>query len=127
MLPTCNDRSDRVSAALAAFVFREGFLRTARGSAIGWSRVGLTRLVDPAARSFLAARGGRVIAGRAVVRAGPEGVELGDGERIPADAVVLAMPPGRVHEACPEALRAVGPGLEVVAPSSTCTSGTTAR
>ena len=51
VLPTCNDRSDRVSAALAAFVFREGFLRTARGSAIGWSRVGLTRLVDPAARA----------------------------------------------------------------------------
>ncbi|MBJ7457268.1 MAG: FAD-dependent oxidoreductase [Thermoleophilia bacterium] len=111
VLPTCNDRSDRVSAALAAFVFREGFLRTARGSAIGWSRIGLTRLVDPAARTFLAARGGRVLAGRAVLRAGAEGVELGDGERIPAEAVVLAMPPGRVHEACPEALPPSG-GLE---------------
>lgn len=111
VLPTCNDRSDRVSAALAAFVFREGFLRTARGSAIGWSRIGLTRLVDPAARAFLAARGGRVVAGRAVATAGPQGVELGDGERIPADAVVMAMPPGRVHEACPEALPPTG-GLE---------------
>ena len=40
VLPTCNDRSDRVSAALAAFVFHEGFLRTPTGSAIGWSRVG---------------------------------------------------------------------------------------
>ncbi len=111
VLPTCNDRSDRVSAALAAFVFREGFLRSTRGSAIGWSRVGLTRLVDPAARSFLAARGGRVLTGRAAARAGPDGVELGDGERIDADAVVLALPPGRAHEVCPEA---VGPpaGLE---------------
>ena len=28
VLPTCNDRCERVSAALAAFVFQEGFLRT---------------------------------------------------------------------------------------------------
>lgn len=111
VLPTCNDRSDRVSAALAAFVFREGFLRTTRGSAIGWSRVGLTRLVDPAARDFLAARGGRVVTGRAVTEAGPDGVRLGDGEWIDADGVVLALPPERAHEACPEG---VGPstGLE---------------
>ena len=40
VLPTCNDRSDRVSAALAAFVFQEGFLRTRTGSAIGWSTRG---------------------------------------------------------------------------------------
>ncbi len=53
VLPTCNDRSDRVSASLAAFVFREGFLRTATGSAIGWSRTGLTRLVHQAARRHL--------------------------------------------------------------------------
>lgn len=108
VLPTCNDRSDRVSAALAAFVFHEGFLRTATGSAIGWSRVGLTRLVDPAARTFLGARGGRVVAGRAVASAGPGGVELSDGERLEADAVVLALPPGRVAEACPEALPGAG-------------------
>ncbi len=68
VLPTCNDRSDRVSAALAAFVFQEGFLRSTGGSAIGWSRVGLTRLVNPAARAFLEARGGRVVTGRAVDR-----------------------------------------------------------
>ena len=49
VLPTCNDRSERVSAALAAFVFQEGFLRTNWGSAIGWPRVGLTRVVDPSA------------------------------------------------------------------------------
>ena len=106
VLPTCNDRSDRVSAALAAFVFHEGFLRTTRGSAIGWSRVGLTRLVDPAARDFLGAHGGRVLTGRAVAAAGPTGVTLADGEPIPADAVVLALPPGRAHEVCPDAVAA---------------------
>ncbi len=110
VLPTCNDRSDRVSAALAAFVFREGFLRTRTGSAIGWSTVGLTRLVDPAARRFLEARGGRVLCGRAVAEAGADGVLLGDGERLPADGVVLALPPSRVREVAPGAL-AGDPGL----------------
>jgi squalene-associated FAD-dependent desaturase len=110
VLPTCNDRSDRVSAALAAFVFRRGFLQTSRGSAIGWSRVGLSRLVDPAAREFLAARGGRVVAGAAVSEAGPGGVILADGTALPADAVVLAMPPARVRAAAPAAL-AEDPGL----------------
>ena len=113
VLPTCNDRSDRVSAALAAFVFHEGFLRTSTGSAIGWSRVGLTRLVDPAARAYLEARGGRVLTGRAVAAADAGGVELGDGDRHDADAVVLALPPGRAIEVCPEAL----PGQAAIASS----------
>ncbi|WP_217915026.1 hydroxysqualene dehydroxylase HpnE [Miltoncostaea marina] len=106
VLPTCNDRSDRVSAALAAFVFQRGVLRSTRGSAIGWSRVGLTRLVDPAARAFLEARGGRVLTGRAVERADGDGVALRDGERLPADGVVLALPPERARAAAPEALPA---------------------
>ena len=104
VLPTCNDRSERVSAALAAFVFREGFLRTAGGSAIGYARVGLTRLVDPAARDFLASRGGRVLTGRAVAAAGPGEVRLADGEVLPAEGVVLALPPRRAREVAPGAL-----------------------
>jgi hydroxysqualene dehydroxylase len=110
VLPTCNDRSDRVSAALAAFVFHEGFLRTPTGSAIGWSRVGLSRLVDPAAREAIEARGGRVLTGRAVAEAGPDGVTLTDGERLAADAVVVALPPERVRAVAPDALPA-DPGL----------------
>jgi squalene-associated FAD-dependent desaturase len=104
VLPTCNDRSDRVSAALAAFVFVEGLMRTRAGGAVGWSRVGLTQLVDGPARRALAAAGARVVCGQAVVAAGPDGVETSTGERIPADRVVLALPPGRVRAACPEAL-----------------------
>ncbi len=106
VLPTCNDRSDRVSAALAAFVFQEGFFRTRRGSAIGWSRVGLTRLVDPPARRFLQSRGATIITGRQVVSVGDGHVELADGERLPVDAVVLALPPDRARAVCPEALPA---------------------
>ena len=104
VLPTCNDRSDRVSAALATFVFQEGFFRTRTGSAIGWSRVGLTRLVDPPARRFLERRGARVVSGRGVTGVGDDYVELSDGARLEADAVVLALPPDRVREVCPAAL-----------------------
>ena len=104
VLPTCNDRSDRVSAALATFVFQEGFFRTRTGSAIGWSRVGLTRLVDPPARRFLGRRGAQVVTGRGVTAVSDGYVELSDGSRLEADAVVLALPPDRVREVCPEAL-----------------------
>ncbi len=104
VLPTCNDRSDRVSAALASFVFQEGFLRRAGASAIGYSRVGLTHLLDPAARRLLGRRGGRVLSGRAAAEAGPGGVWLDDGERIEADAVVLALPAHRAAAVSPVAL-----------------------
>jgi squalene-associated FAD-dependent desaturase len=104
VLPTCNDRSDRVSAALAAFVFREGLLRTRTGSAIGWSRVGLTRLVDPAARHLIEGRGGRVVAGRAVARVEEGAVTMGDGETLRADRVILALPPERARDVAPDAL-----------------------
>ena len=104
VLPTCNDRSDRVSAALATFVFQEGFFRTRTGSAIGWSRVGLTRLVDPPARRFLSDRGAQVVTGRGVTSVGGRQVELSDGSRLAADVVVLALPPDRVRDVCPDAL-----------------------
>ncbi len=104
VLPTCNDRSDRVSAALAAFVLTEGLMRTKGGSALGWSLVGLSHLVDAPARWHLIRRGGTTVTGRGVVAAGPGGVTMDDGEEIPADAVVLALPPGRARAACPGAL-----------------------
>lgn len=104
ILPTCNDRSDRVSAALAAFVITEGLMRTRGGAAIGWSMVGLSQLVDGPARWLLRDAGGDVLTGAAVTRAGEGGVTLDDGREIRADAVVLALPPGRAHAACPDAL-----------------------
>lgn len=110
ILPTCNDRSDRVSTALAMFVIAEGLMRTRGGAAIGWARVGLSRLVDAPARRLLARAGGAVVTGRAVVAADGDGVQLDDGTRIGADAVVLALPPGRARAACPGALPG-DPGL----------------
>lgn len=104
ILPTCNDRSDRVSAALAMFVITEGLMRTRGGASIGWALVGLSHLVDAPARRVLAQAGGAVVTGRAVVAADGGGVDLDDGSRIDADAVVLALPPARARAACPRAL-----------------------
>lgn len=104
VLPTCNDKSDRVSAALAAFVFQEGFFRTPTGSAIGWSRVGLTRLVDPPVRRFLEGRGARIVTGHGVARVTRGEVELTNGDRLTCDAAVVALPPDRAREVCPEAI-----------------------
>ncbi len=103
VLPTCNDRSERVSAALAIFVLQEGFFRSRHGAAVGWSRVGLTELVDPAARRVLAARGARLITGVGVERLAEGSVELGGGRSLPADGVVLAVPHQRASRLCPEA------------------------
>lgn len=104
ILPTCNDRSDRVSAALAAFVITEGLMRTRGGAAIGWALAGLSHLVDAPTRRLLARAGGQVITGRAVTGADGGGVDLDDGTRVDADVVVLALPPGRARAACPAAL-----------------------
>lgn len=112
VLATCNDRSDDVSAALAAFVFQEGVLSANDAGAIGWSLVGLSRLVDPAAEEYLRARGGRVLRSRQVTHVDGGRVVLGDGAELRADAVVLAMPPERVHAVAPRAL-AHDPGLGV--------------
>ncbi len=112
VLATCNDRSDDVSAALAAFVFQEGVLSATDAGAIGWSLVGLSRLVDPAVEDYLCARGGRVVRAREVTHVDGGRIQLGDGAELRADAVVLAMPPERVRAVAPGALPN-DPGLDV--------------
>lgn len=112
VLATCNERSSAVSAALAAFVFQEGVLSSTTASAIGWSLVGLSRLVDPAAEDYLRARGGSVLRGVEARTADPGGVTLSDGRRVDADGVVVALPPARARAIAPEALPE-DPGLGV--------------
>ena len=66
--------------------------------------MGLTRVVNPAARHFLEARGGTVLSGRGVAAVGERHVELRGGERLEADGIVLAIPPRMAHEVAPDAL-----------------------
>lgn len=112
VLPTCNDRSERVSAALAAYVFREGLMRTRSGAAIGYATVGLSQLVTPAAHRFLARHGGRIETDAHVVHADGRSVVGADGTRTEGDAVIVAVPPERAVEIAPSAL-ATDPGLGV--------------
>lgn len=104
VLPTCNDRSASVSAALAAYVFREGLFRTRGGSAIGLARVGLTTLVEGPTRRLIERAGGTVRTGTSVVRAEDRTVLLGDGSRIAGDAVILALPASRAASVAPAAV-----------------------
>ena len=113
VLPTCNDLSNDVSAAQAAYVFRVGLLTHAHGADIGLARVGLSRIAA-AARARFEATGGTSILGRRVSRIVPRddhpasveggGVELG-GETIDADAVVLALPPDQTRALLPAGWR----------------------
>ena len=96
VLPTVNVPAAEASLKLAAMVFSTGLLRRAGAADLGWATVPLSELHGEAARRALTAAGGDVRTGAAVrgVRGGPGGrpvVDLG-GERLEADAVVVAVP-----------------------------------
>lgn len=107
--PTLNEELDNASTDLAAMVFQAGFLHDARASAIGYSRVGLSTLLEGAVKDYLAARGGQVRTGtavRRVIAAGGRaaGVALEGGETLPADAVIAAVPPDALLPLLPDGL-----------------------
>jgi squalene-associated FAD-dependent desaturase len=118
VLPTCNDVSDAVSAAQAAYVFKTGLLDDAHGADIGLALVGLSHLASAALERFRAA-GGEVRLGLSVRGLVPRddniiGIQTntagntatGDGT-ITAAAVVLALPPNRVAALLPPDWRAL--------------------
>jgi squalene-associated FAD-dependent desaturase len=97
-LPTVNLHAAEASAALAAKVFQTGLLTDAGGADIGWAQVPLSQLHAGPAAAALQAAGAQVrlrakVAGIDTTADGAAvaGVVV-DGERIPADAVVLAVP-----------------------------------
>jgi squalene-associated FAD-dependent desaturase len=135
-LPTLNVHAGEASLALAAKVFKTGFLDEADAADIGWSRVPLSKLhVDPAVEVLK--RAGAAIHRRAKVSS----VDLGDvpassshkgaisrigsprravgvtadGEHVASDAVVLAVQ----HEAAAELLPKGG----AIDPSQLCGLG----
>ena len=124
VLPTCNDVSDAVSAAQAAYVFKTGLLDDAHGADIGMARVGLSRVADAMLDRFRAAGGqvrlGRSVRGILAHEDGRLGLALAGGEPDPAsapgtpaptrpglraDAIVLALPPNRAAALLPPAWR----------------------
>ena len=119
VLPTCNDAADQVSAQQALMVFQVGLFQDAHGADIGMATAGLSHIAETALRQFQAA-GGEARLGRGVealtcdgdrgsgdrVRGDHvTGVRLAGGERIPADGVVLALPPNGAVLLLPERWR----------------------
>ncbi|HEX6492630.1 MAG TPA: hydroxysqualene dehydroxylase HpnE, partial [Candidatus Dormibacteraeota bacterium] len=103
---TCNLPTSEVSAAVGAFVLREGFLLRRGAAAIGVPRAGLSRLLEPAP-ALLARLGGEVRLGAAADRILVEGdavsgVRTAAGEVIPAARVVVAGPPSLLARVAPE-------------------------
>ena len=91
-LPTVNLRADDASLSLAVKVFRTGLLDSADAGDLGWTRVPLAALHGDAAARVIAAQGGHVQLQAHVesVGEGPS-VTIG-GQRVDADAVILAVP-----------------------------------
>ena len=101
ILPTLNDDSRDVSAAMALMVYQEGVLKGRNTANIGYSSVGLSELMGDAARDRILALGGNILTGRHVVRLiledkaagkGMAGVELDDGQVVRGDAYISALP-----------------------------------
>lgn len=124
-LATLNDGPDVASARWLAAVLRRAFLDGARAGDLGFATVGLSELYTAQARAYVEARGGtvrtraavaalevagdRVVALRLAPGAGEEAGARGGGARLPADAVVSAVPHHVLPGLLPPALAARPP------------------
>ncbi len=110
VLPICNDRCGAVSARQAIMVFQVGLLADAHAADIGVATVGLSHIADRALARFREA-GGRARLGVSVEAVDADGaratgVRLRNDERIPASAVLLALPPTQAVALLPADWRA---------------------
>ena len=106
-IPTVNLPASEASLAVAAKVFQTGVLSGRAAADVGWSRVPLGRLHGERAGTALASAGAAIRTAARVdaVAETPEGwaVHAG-GDVIPADAVVMAVPPEEAAELVPGGL-----------------------
>jgi squalene-associated FAD-dependent desaturase len=91
-LPTVNLRAGEASAALGAKVFQTGLLTDRRAADIGWARGSLADLHARPAAAALDRAGASVLVRARVTAIELDAVVVEGGERVPADAVVLAVP-----------------------------------
>ena len=100
-LPTVNLRADDASLSLAVKVFRTGLLDHADAADLGWTRVPLAALHGDAAERAITAGGGQVELQSHVEAAGDGPSVLVDGQRVDAEAVILAVPHDAVDALLP--------------------------
>lgn len=103
---TCNLPAEELSAAVGAFVVREGFLKGG-AAAVGVPAAGLSRLLAPAA-DVLSAGGGGLVLGEAVDAVLLDdgracGIRTASGVEVRAPRVVVAGPPSLLARVAPEA------------------------
>lgn len=102
---TLNATAPHASMGLAAMVFKTGLLSEPGAADIGWARVPLGELHDTLARKALDSAGVRTelrtrVSSVSRARDGGWHVDM-DGERLDADAVVLAVPQREAHALLP--------------------------
>ena len=103
-----HESPDVASAGGLAVVLQRGFAGSREDARLGLSVVGLSELYTEAARRYIEDRGGEVRLGAPVAAldlrgGGCEGVTLKDGTRLPADAVISAIPPPALAPLLPDA------------------------
>jgi squalene-associated FAD-dependent desaturase len=91
--PALNLSSEEVSAASAIFTVQTALLAERRASDLILPTVPLGQMHGEAAGRVLGARGATVRTGARVVWLEEDAAVLADGERVPADAFVVALPP----------------------------------
>ncbi len=96
-LPILNDTVDSASAFMGIMAFQDSLLAGKGMADMGYSRVGLSRLVTDGARRYIEDRGGRLLMGQrvtnvlGVAKGKISGIVVGK-ETIHADAVICATP-----------------------------------
>ncbi len=100
-LPTVNLRADEASLSLAVKVFRTGLLDGTESADLGWTRVPLAVLHGDAAARVVTDQGGQVNLHTHVESVGDGPAVVVSGERIDADAVILAVPHNAVDDLVP--------------------------
>jgi squalene-associated FAD-dependent desaturase len=110
-IATLNEDPQVASARMLKVVLRAAFGAGRRATSIGIARVGLSELYTEGATRFIESRGGEVRTSATVERLVIEdrrivAVELKDGERLEADAVISAVPHTALLKILPDELRA---------------------
>jgi squalene-associated FAD-dependent desaturase len=97
LIPALNAPLEEVAAEDALFVIRTAFLNDAGGARFGYARVPLGQIAEVAGRELGAVNRRSAVAGLALDGSGHAcGVLLEDGAMVPADGIVLAVPPSRL-------------------------------
>jgi squalene-associated FAD-dependent desaturase len=112
VVPAVNATLDEVSAADALFVVRTAFGGDPAAARIGWSRVPLARIAEAAAARATTVRPRTGVVSLLDDDGTVRGVRCSDGEEITGDAVVLAVPPARLHTILGDAAAFGVAGLE---------------